>query len=382
MVTVLFEDNQWKAFLPLVFTRPVGEIRIGIYTIAEKWSKSLNCEVSHRTREHLRELFPGSKEKDVLLINARVMPTPDLIECISALSQGQALLGNGQLIAMRASSDEEEEYQIASEFNGEIFMLEKVTDIFSKNGKAIELDLPLWQAENTCQPIHESNTIIGDPNRVFLAEGAKVYASILNTLDGPIILCKDAEIMEGSMVRGGLVLGEHSALKMGAKIYGPSTFGPHCKVGGEVSNSVIFGYSNKGHDGFIGNTVMGEWCNLGADTNTSNLKNNYSLVKIWNYELNNYGDTGLTFCGLIMGDHSKSGINTMFNTGTVVGVCANIFGAAFPEKHIPNFSWGGADGFEPYQLDKACETAQRMMARRNIEFTDAHRRLFSALQTN
>jgi UDP-N-acetylglucosamine diphosphorylase/glucosamine-1-phosphate N-acetyltransferase len=188
--------------------------------------------------------------------------------------------------------------------------------------------------------------------------------------------------MEGSMVRGGLVLGEHSALKMGAKIYGPSTFGPHCKVGGEVSNSVIFGYSNKGHDGFIGNTVMGEWCNLGADTNTSNLKNNYSLVKIWNYELNNYGDTGLTFCGLIMGDHSKSGINTMFNTGTVVGVCANIFGAAFPEKHIPNFSWGGADGFEPYQLDKACETAQRMMARRNIEFTDAHRRLFSALQTN
>jgi UDP-N-acetylglucosamine diphosphorylase/glucosamine-1-phosphate N-acetyltransferase len=187
--------------------------------------------------------------------------------------------------------------------------------------------------------------------------------------------------MEGSMVRGGLVLGEHAALKMGAKIYGPSTFGPHCKVGGEVSNSVIFGYSNKGHDGFIGNTVMGEWCNLGADTNTSNLKNNYSLVKIWNYELNNYGDTGLTFCGLIMGDHSKSGINTMFNTGTVVGVCANIFGAAFPEKHIPSFSWGGADGFEPYQLEKAFETAQRMMARRGIEFTDAHRRLFSALQT-
>ena len=382
MVTVLFEDNQWKAFLPLVFTRPVGEIRIGIYTIAEKWSKSLNCEVSHRTREHLRELFPGTKEKDVLLINARVLPTPELLESISALLQGQALLGNGQLIAMRASSEEEEEYQIASEFNGEIFMLEKVTDIFSKNGKAIELDLPLWQTENTCQPIHESNTIIGDPNQVFIAEGAKVYASILNTLDGPIILCKDAEIMEGSMVRGGLVLGEHSALKMGAKIYGPSTFGPHCKVGGEVSNSVIFGYSNKGHDGFIGNTVMGEWCNLGADTNTSNLKNNYSLVKIWNYELNNYGDTGLTFCGLIMGDHSKSGINTMFNTGTVVGVCANIFGAAFPEKHIPSFSWGGAEGFEPYQLEKACETAQRMMARRGIEFTEAHRRLFSALQTN
>jgi UDP-N-acetylglucosamine diphosphorylase/glucosamine-1-phosphate N-acetyltransferase len=382
MVTVLFEDNQWKAFLPLVFTRPVGEIRIGIYTIAEKWSKSLNCEVSHRTREHLRELFPGSKEKDVLLINARILPTPSLVEAISSLTHGQALLGNGQLIAMRASSEDQEEYQSATNFEGELFILEKVTDIFSKNGKAIELDLPLWQNENTCQPIHESNTIIGDSSRIFIAEGAKVYASILNTLDGPIILCKDAEIMEGSMVRGGLVLGEHAALKMGAKIYGPSTFGPHCKVGGEVSNSVIFGYSNKGHDGFIGNTVMGEWCNLGADTNTSNLKNNYSLVKIWNYELDNYGDTGLTFCGLIMGDHSKSGINTMFNTGTVVGVCANIFGAAFPEKHIPSFSWGGADGFEPYQLEKAFETAQRMMARRGIEFTDAHRRLFSALQTN
>ena len=381
MVTVLFEDNQWKSFLPLVFTRPVGEIRIGIYTIADKWSKSLNCEVSHRTREHLRELFPGSKEKDVLLINARVLPTPSLVEAISALTHGQALLGNGQLIAMRASSEDQEEYQSATHFEGELFILEKVTDIFSKNGKAIELDLPLWQKENTCQSIHESNTIIGDSSRIYIAEGAKVFASVLNTLDGPIILCKDAEIMEGSMVRGGLVLGEHAALKMGAKIYGPSTFGPHCKVGGEVSNSVIFGYSNKGHDGFIGNTVMGEWCNLGADTNTSNLKNNYSLVKIWNYELNNYGDTGLTFCGLIMGDHSKSGINTMFNTGTVVGVCANIFGAAFPEKHIPSFSWGGADGFEPYQLEKAFETAQRMMARRGIEFTDAHRRLFSALQT-
>ena len=382
MVTVLFEDNQWKAFLPLVFTRPVGEIRIGIYTISEKWSKSLNCEVSHRTREHLRELFPGSKDKDVLLINARVLPTPSLVESISNLTHGQALLSNGQLIAMRASSEEEEEYHSATNFEDEVFMLERVTDIFSKNGKAIELDLPLWLKENTCQPIHESNTIIGDSARVFIAEGAKVFASTLNTLDGPIILCKDAEIMEGSMVRGGLVLGEHAALKMGAKIYGPSTFGPHCKVGGEVSNSVIFGYSNKGHDGFIGNTVMGEWCNLGADTNTSNLKNNYSLVKIWNYELDNYGDTGLTFCGLIMGDHSKSGINTMFNTGTVVGVCANIFGAAFPEKHIPSFSWGGADGFEPYQLEKAFETAQRMMARRGIEFTDAHRRLFSALQTN
>jgi UDP-N-acetylglucosamine diphosphorylase/glucosamine-1-phosphate N-acetyltransferase len=382
MVTVLFEDNQWKAFLPLVFTRPVGEIRIGIYTISEKWSKSLNCEVSHRTREHLRELFPGSKDKDVLLINARVLPTPSLVEAISALTHGQALLSKGLLIAMRASSDDQEEYQSATNFEDEIFLLERVTDIFSKNGKAIELDLPLWLKENTCQPIHESNTVIGDSARIFIAEGAKVYASTLNTLDGPIILCKDAEIMEGSMVRGALVLGEHAALKMGAKIYGPSTFGPHCKVGGEVSNSVIFGYSNKGHDGFIGNTVMGEWCNLGADTNTSNLKNNYSLVKIWNYELDNYGDTGLTFCGLIMGDHSKSGINTMFNTGTVVGVCANIFGAAFPEKHIPSFSWGGADGFEPYQLEKAFETAQRMMARRGIEFTDAHRRLFSALQTN
>lgn len=382
MVTVLFEDNQWKSFLPLVFTRPVGEIRIGIYTIAEKWSKQLNCEVSHRTREHLRELFPGTKEKDVLLINARVLPTPDLVEAVSTLQHGQALLGNGLLIAMRASSEKEEEYQTAIDFSGEIILLENVTDIFSKNAKAIDLDLPLWKKENEIGEVHPSNTVIGDAKNIYIAKGAAVYASILNCNEGPVIVCKDGEIMEGCMVRGPFVLGEHAALKMGAKIYGATTFGPHCKVGGEVSNSVIFGFSNKGHDGFIGNTVMGEWCNLGADTNTSNLKNNYSKVKIWNYDLNNYGDTGLTFCGLIMGDHSKSGINTMFNTGTVVGVCANIFGAAFPEKHIPSFSWGGAEGFESYQLDKACETAQRMMARRNIEFTDAHRRLFAALQTN
>jgi UDP-N-acetylglucosamine diphosphorylase/glucosamine-1-phosphate N-acetyltransferase len=382
MVTVLFEDNQWKAFLPLVFTRPVGEIRIGIYTIAEKWSKSLNCEVSHRTREHLREIFPGSKEKDVLLINARVLPTPELIESISALSQGQALLGNGQLIAMRASSDEEEEYQIASEFNGEIFMLEKVTDIFSKNGKAIELDLPLWQAENTCQPIHESNTIIGDPNRVFIAEGAKVYASILNTLDGSVVLCKDSEIMEGSMVRGGLVLGEHSALKMGAKIYGPSTFGPHCKVGGEVSNSVIFGYSNKGHDGFIGNTVMGEWCNLGADTNCSNLKNNYGMVSTYSYEVQAQVKTDQLFMGLTMGDHSKSAINVQFNTASVVGVCSNVFCSRFPEKYISSFQWVSDAQTEPYLLDKAIEAASAMMARRKVVFSPEELQIFDFLAYN
>jgi UDP-N-acetylglucosamine diphosphorylase/glucosamine-1-phosphate N-acetyltransferase len=244
--------------------------------------------------------------------------------------------------------------------------VENVWDIFSKNGDAIKADFDLITRGRTSQPLSTSNTVIGDAKQIFLEEGAIVEASILNTNAGPIYIAKDSEIMEGSVVRGPFSLGEHAALKLSTKIYGPTTVGPHSKVGGEVNNSVIFAYSNKGHDGFLGNSVIGEWCNLGADTNNSNLKNNYGNVKLYNYAQDKMIDTGLQFCGLIMGDHSKCGINTMFNTGTVVGVGANIFGGGFPPTHIPSFSWGGADGMEEYKFDKMIETANRVYARRNL----------------
>ena len=245
-------------------------------------------------------------------------------------------------------------------------MIDHVWDIFSKNGDAIKQDFDLITKNKTSLHLSKSNTVIGDPKLIFLEEGAIVEASILNTTAGPIYIGKDAEVMEGSMVRGPFALGEHSALKLGTKIYGPTTVGPHSKIGGEVNNSVIFGYSNKGHDGFLGNSVIGEWCNLGADTNNSNLKNNYSSVKLYNYSKKAMLDSGLQFCGLIMGDHSKCGINTMFNTGTVVGVGANIFGGGFPPTHIPSYSWGGADGMMEYQFEKMIETADRVFQRRNL----------------
>lgn len=258
-------------------------------------------------------------------------------------------------------------------------MLNNVWELFQKNAEAIKSDFALLTKNRTSQPLSNTVTVIGDKNLVFLEEGAKAQACILNTSGGPIYLGKDAEIMEGSVVRGPLALCEHSALKLSTKIYGATTIGPHCKVGGEVNNSVIFGYTNKAHDGFLGNSVIGEWCNLGADTNNSNLKNNYSNVKIFNYNKNKQIDTGLQFCGLIMGDHSKSGINTMFNTGTVVGVGSNIYGGGFPNTVIPNFSWGGSGGFENYRLEKLFETAERVYERRGLKFGEVEKQILTSV---
>lgn len=381
MQIVLFEDERWKSFLPLTFTRPVGELRCGIYTIAEKWKLHSALPVFHRTRSELRKLFACDPAKGIqtIFINARFLPTPDLVSAILALEDGQGLTSKGKLVAMRSTRDFETGVGGNEEYTGDAIELRNITDVFSLNGKAIELDVPLWKENTTHTEVDASNIIVGDPRKVLMAEGAKMHAATLNTKDGYIILDRDAEVMEGSLIRGPFYLGEHSTLKLGAKIYGPTTIGPHCKVGGEVSNSVIFGYSNKAHDGFIGNSILGEWCNLGADTNSSNLKNNYSEVKIWNYAEGKFSSTDLTFCGLIMGDHSKTGINTMLNTGTVVGVFANIFGGGFPPKHIPSFSWGGSEGFESYDIEKALLTASRVMERRQLSLTNEMKDLYRFL---
>ncbi len=375
MNIILFDGPERDDLLPLTFTRPVADLRCGILTLREKWEKRSGLTTTTLTEEHLSGKWPTVEEDDNLLVNGALCATDELYNAVANLAAGQVLRSageNGDILAVRANIDDLESGAIDDmetvEFAGEYVHIRYPWDIFRNNGAELERDFLVLADGRVSEPISSTNTVMGD--RIFLEEGATVEASILNSTTGPIYLGKDATVMEGCVVRGGLALCDHATLKMSAKIYGPSTFGPHCKVGGEVNNSILIGYSNKGHDGFLGNSVIGEWCNLGADTNNSNLKNNYAEVKVWNYPARRFIPTGLQFCGLIMGDHSKSGINTMFNTGTVVGVSANIFGGGFPRTYIPSFSWGGAAGMTTFKLDKAEEVAERMMERRGIPFDE------------
>ena len=369
---ILFDGTVRNALLPFTFTRPVADIRVGILTIREKWEKYLGYTTTTITEDYLSQKYPMVEMEENVLINASFLPNDELIELIKGLQQNQAVFCGEEVIAFYTNDTQEEvnfdNYE-SIEYNDDSSLRIKNTwDIFSKNEEALEADFELLTAGRRSKPIPSSNNVIS-PENIFLEEGAKVEFCTLNASTGPIYIGKDAEIMEGSIIRGSLALCEHATIKLGAKIYGPTTIGPYCKVGGEVNNSVLFAYSNKGHDGFLGNSVLGEWCNLGADNNNSNLKNNYTPVRLWSYETENFAKTGLQFCGLMMGDHSKCGINTMFNTGTVVGVSANIFGSGLPRNFIPSFSWGGASGFTTYLPNKAYETAKAMMNRRNVEFT-------------
>ena len=367
---ILFDGENREALLPFTYTRPVADLRIGILTIREKWELSLGATTTTVTEDYLSDKYPMVEMEQNVMINASYTPSEVLVNQIKNLKENQAVFDGDTMVAFFSLEDQEididtlEVYQLEAT----VLKVETTWDIFSKNGAAIKADFDLLTAERTSAPIPE-NTVAFNPEAIFIEEGAKLPLCVLNATDGPIYIGKNSEIMEGSMVRGPFALCEGSTLKMGTKIYGPTTVGPHSKVGGEVNNSVFFGYSNKGHDGFLGNSVIGEWCNLGADTNNSNLKNNYAEVRLWSYETENFAKTGLQFCGLMMGDHSKCGINTMFNTGTVVGVSANIFGSGFPRNFIPSFSWGGAKGFTTYLTSKAFEVAQVVMKRRGLELS-------------
>jgi UDP-N-acetylglucosamine diphosphorylase/glucosamine-1-phosphate N-acetyltransferase len=380
---ILFDDNRYHNFLPLTHTRPVSEMRCGILTIAQKWEHYLKAKVSYKTALHLQEKYPFSANEDNLFINSGLFPSNELLEAISNLQMGQKLFKDNTLLAFRCNFDDANQFNIEEItsnstdilYTSEVKILAQLSDIFSLNDWAIRDDFERVTSGRESHALNSTNTIIG--NQIFIEEGAKVNCSILNTDAGPIYIGKDAEIMEGCIIRGPLALGNHAVLKMGAKIYGATTIGDGCKVGGEVNNSVLFANSSKAHDGFLGNAVLGEWCNLGADTNNSNLKNNYEEVKLWSESKKTFVKTGLQFCGLIMGDHSKSGINTMFNTGTVVGVSCNIYGAGFPRNFIPSFSWGSANGFTEYQLNKATDTASRVFARRNIEFDEVEKKIMN-----
>lgn len=369
---ILFDGPVRNALLPFTFTRPVADIRVGILTIREKWEKYLGYTTTTLTEEYLMDKFPMVEMEENVMINASFLPTEDLAEMVMGLEANQAIFKGEDVIAFYTQDTQEEvdfdSYEII-EYSGECLRIEHPWDIFQKNDAAIREDFELLTEGRTSLPIPSSVNVIGAEN-IFIEEGAKLEFVTLNASTGPIYLGKNSEIMEGSVIRGPFALCEEAQVKLAAKVYGATTVGPHSRIGGEVSNSVLFGYSNKGHDGFLGNSVLGEWCNLGADTNNSNLKNNYEEVKLWSYEKEGFVRTGLQFCGLMMGDHSKCGINTMFNTGTVVGVSANIFGSGFPRNFVPSFSWGGASGFTTYLTRKAFETARIVMSRRKVEFTE------------
>lgn len=386
---ILFDDHVWHDLLPLTYTRPVAEIRVGIRTIREKWEDYLEQPCSHSSAPYLQTLFPIQWENDNVLVNGSLIPSTLLVEDIKKLAPGTKLVVENRIVALHLLPDvtlDTLQNQSFAEFDyeevstsSELQWLNGPADIFSLNGSAIEDDFDRLTSGRESAPLDPSNHHLGD--RLFIEEGATVRCAILNSESGPIYIGKGAVVMEGAIVRGGLALCEGATLKLGAKIYGPTTVGPHSKVGGEVNNSILQGYSNKGHDGFLGNSVIGEWCNLGADTNTSNLKNNYAKVKLWNYPKGGFKDTGLQFCGLIMGDHSKCGINTMFNTGTVIGVSSNIFGSGFPRNFVPSFAWGGASGFSVYRFERAMEVAEVVMKRRNIDLTSEMRTmLFEVFQ--
>jgi UDP-N-acetylglucosamine diphosphorylase/glucosamine-1-phosphate N-acetyltransferase len=377
---ILFDDDNWRSLLPITYMRPVGDIRIGILTMAEKWALIHKAKVSFITQDHLSGKFPAVVEHDNLLINSACIPTDKLMAYTESLGLNESIVYKDELIAARLNkiqfeklinneaADEIKAIDITEEEDC-VSKLSHPYQIFSQNGFEIRRDFALLTKGRASQAISSTNTILGK-HGVFLEEGANVECTVLNASDGPIYIGKNAIIMEGSLIRGPFGMGENAIIKMGAKIYANTTLGPGCKVGGEVQNVMFQANSNKGHDGYLGNSVIGEWCNFGAGSNNSNLKNNYENVKLWSYITERFEPTGLQFCGLIFGDHSKCAISTTFNTGTVVGVSANIFGSGFPRNFIPSYSWGGPAGYTTYDVKKAIETARRVMDRRGMTLTE------------
>lgn len=384
MNLIFFETDQRNCLLPLCYTRPVALLRTGILTIAEKWEKRLGEQASFKTEAYLKEKFPAKYTGDNLLVLSHVCPTDALVSEICKLEMNQGLKWQGLPVAVRLAEPEAKAYPATGhavnwlEFEGELDFVRYTWDLNEISANQFALDFELVTKGRKSAKLSKTNQVLGAEN-IFVEDGASVEFATINASKGPVYIGADAEIQEGALIRGPFALGEHSVVNMGTKIYGPVSLGPHCKVGGEVSHSIFIGYSNKGHDGFLGHSVLGEWCNLGAATNVSNLKNTYDKVKVWNYPDNKFVRTGLQFCGLIMGDHSKAGINTMINTGTVVGVGCNIHGAGFPRQFVPSFSDGGAHGYKVHLLKTVFGTAAQVMARRGSVLTDADQRVLTAI---
>ena len=381
MHVLLFDDPAIRPhLLPFTFTRPVAALRCGILTLAEKWQRRLGAPtVGYLTQPYLQAKFPAGE----VVGPALVCPDELLVRQVQALAPGQGLYCDDVLVAAHLSDASQVAELIQDGLREQKQVTEPVTvisrpwQLFLSNGAEIRRDFALLTQGRTSQPVGDAHTIVYAPENIFIEEGVKIRAAILNAENGPIYLGKNVQVHEGAILKGPLAVGEGSHVNVGAKLRGDNTIGPYCKVGGEIGNSILFGFSNKGHEGYLGNSVIGEWCNLGADTNTSNLKNNYAPVRVWSHTAHRFVDTGQTFCGLMMGDHSKCGINTMFNTGTVVGVGANIFGAGFPRQFVPSFSWGGPAGFETFRLPKFGEVAERVLSRRGLGYDEVEQALIA-----
>lgn len=406
-MNVVFFDSfeSFESLLPLSYTRPVADFRVGIMTIREKWMRLLPANYSYLTTEYLREKFPVevADDESVLFVAGNVLPDAALAETVTGLPEGAILEDEDGIVAFRGSlaafremgskreaevreAERKDEPSADSTMLTEVRRIRYVFDVFSMNGEEIRRDYALLAKGESRVVPDRSVTIIGPMTTadglpsLYIEEGASVEGAILNVKDGPIYIGKNAIVMEGACLRGPLALCDNASIRMGAKVYGSTTIGPFCKVGGELDNAVMFGYSNKAHDGYLGNAVIGEWCNLGAGATASNLKNDYSKIRIWNYHTQRFMRTDLQFCGLIMGDHSKAGINTMFNTATVVGVGVNLHGSGFPRTFIPSFSTGSPEGgFENVVIDKFMETAGKVMQRRGLTLTDTDRRIFDTI---
>ncbi len=372
---ILFDDLAWEKLLPLTYTKPCSELRVGINTIREKWHYYFE-KISWKTQEYLSEKYPIKLESDNIFIAANIIPNKEIVNALAELALGEALIYNDKILAFRSENFNLESIYKKKEYSEEFIIIENTWDLFEYNDVLIRQDFDQITKNHISQVLDKTNNYL-ELDNIFIEEGAEVKFATLDASLGPIYIGKEAQVMAGALIQGPFALCEHATVKMGAKIYGATTVGPWSKVAGEVQNSVITGYSNKGHDGYLGNAVLGEWCNIGADTNNSNLKNNYEKVKLWDYTSERFVNTNLQFCGLIMGDHSKCGINTMFNTGTVIGVSANIYGAGFPRNFIPSFSWGGAAKMDTYPINKALQTAKIVMARRKIELNEVDTKILS-----
>lgn len=378
MQQIILIDRYREHLLPIVFTKPIAEIRVGIMTIKEKWEKYTNAKVDILSADYLKNKFPTPEtDQDTIWIDARILPNSNLARTVLNIDKKQLLIDtNGDFVALRNKEflNVLHNNELDSGINhviyqDEIELIKKTWDIFTHNGNEIKKDFLLLTNGRDSAKIPDYVYATKVEN-IFLEPGVKLSPCSLDAEDGPIYLGKNSEILDFATIKGPFAILEHSQIKIGAKIYGNSTIGPQCKVGGEINNVVFQSYSNKAHDGFIGNAYIGEWCNIGADSNNSNLKNTYEKVKMWNYAINAYENTGLQFAGLVMGDHTKLAINTMLNTGTVIGCSCNIFGAGFPRTFIPSFRWGGAGGFRVYDFDKAISTASNMMNRRDKKLSE------------
>ena len=389
---IIFDDPAMHMnLLPITYTRPISYIRVGITTIYEKWQYFIkDAELSSLVDPYLMKKFPTTITDENYFIAGHIYPCDTLVEAIFNLDKGAALLSpSKQLIAFRGTMEDFDKKQFASTatYNEEPKQLHWLYDIFLHNDEQLRLDFHRLASGRKSQSLSPTNRLIGDhefddgSSKYFIEEGASIEGAIINVTNGPIYIGKDATIMEGSCIRAPFAACEHSQVNMGAKIYGATTLGPYCKVGGELNNVVMIGYSNKAHDGFLGNAVIGEWCNIGGGTTASNLKNDYTEIKLWNYPAHRFLKTGLQFCGLIMGDHSKAGINCMFNTATVIGVGVNIHGAGFPRNFVASFSEGSTAGFTDVSMTKFFDTARRVMARRHVELSDIDKEIFLAVQS-